>query len=281
MVVVSGTLLPVQCEQSQDRAQSSVSTKTEESEQGYCHRCGMFVDPKTAIRVTQVPVGPWLQCCPVCALLDILEGTENGTGRIIAHCDVSGATIEVTVMEKTVTKVNPPESVILFGGTCITNKTFFSRQNAEKFVSTQSWAEDKPVRNWQEMLDSLVRKTKQIDRCTVCTASLKGHEKTWFTVLTKDKKRKICCCAHCGIFLYLKEREKIRSMVTADYKTLKQIDASDAFYVVGHDQVTCCVPATAAFQNKGDALDFQQEHGGKVYTLQEAVANIEQVMKVH
>lgn len=250
-----------------------------ESVVGCCHRCGMLIKDPEHIQVLDVPLSPWLECCPVCALLDIIEGTESGSGRIVAHCDMMGVPIEVQVREKRIEKINPDTAVILHGGTCVTNKVFMRACAAECFATQNEWAKDKPVRTWPEMLELLTKKAKRFDKCSVCSADLKGHEDTWFIAVTKAKERKICCCAHCGIFMCLKEKDNIVNMTTADGKTLEMIDARDAFYVVGHDQVTCCVPATKAFAKKEDAEEFQAKHGGRIYTLSEAVANIHEVMK--
>jgi len=244
-----------------------------------CHLCGMFVSDPERIQVRDVPVGPWPQCCPVCAIVDVLESTETGSGTIIAHDDLTDERIEVKVEARQVASVEPEGAVVLFGGSCVMNKSFVTMENAEKFKADTDWAADKPIKSWAEMVTMLASKKSRVDRCAVCTADLTGHENTWFIAMTKDKKRKVCCCAHCGIFLYLKEKDNIKNMVTADYGTLEYMPARDAFYVVGHDQVTCCVPATAAFALREDAEEFAAAHGGNIYTLDEAIANIEEVMK--
>ena len=244
-----------------------------------CHRCGMFVPGEKAIRVHGVPVGPWPECCSACALFDILESSEKQSGTIEAYCDLTKMKVEVEVQNGKAIKVTPPSSVILFGGTCVTNKVFIKPETAKYFIAQQDWAKDKPVKTWPEMMEMLAKKTNRIDRCAICATLLKDREKTWFIVFTRDKARKLCCCSHCGLFLFSKEKDIIKNIATPDYDSMEYIDARKAFYVVGHKEVSCCVPATAAFRNKKDALKFQNKSGGTIYTLEEALANIDKVMK--
>ncbi len=82
----------------QPTAGSNIHTGSDAFEQpqnySFCHRCGMAVaKTKKVITVYGVQGESWCQCCPMCALMDIVE-TGNGNGRIEAFSDQSGGMVE-------------------------------------------------------------------------------------------------------------------------------------------------------------------------------------------
>jgi nitrous oxide reductase accessory protein NosL len=107
---------------------------------------------------------------------------------------------------------------------------------------------------------------------------LEGHEKTHFTIMTKDKKRLIACCGHCGLLMVHKLKDKAIRAVTPDFGTGQLIDAKKALYVVDNDQVVCCFPSTISFAKKESTEAFQKEHKGVVMTFKQTQANMQKVM---
>lgn len=260
--------------------------KTEEAESWhidehyFCHRCGMAIEKSDRV-ITVVGVleeqKPWHQCCPMCALMDMVE-CGGGKGKIVAYCDNSGEKIEITVNNKRIEKMFPDDAILLVGGSCPKNKVFYSKQSALEFIKGNSWATEEMLKSVPEALDTL-KKVKPFERCSMCAAELKGHERTWFTIITKDKKRMLACCGHCGLFMMYKLKDEAMRAVTPDFKTGRMIDAKQAYYVAGNDLILCCVPSTVSFKSKADATEFQEQHGGEILTFQEAMGNIEKIMK--
>jgi len=245
----------------------------------FCHRCGMAVkksDP--AITVTGVKEEPWYQCCPMCALMDIIE-TGQGNGTITAYCNKTGREIKITIENKQISKIKPESTILLVGGSCLKNKIFAGKEQADQFIAATAWAKKEMIKPVSKAFSMLKNKKKEHKRCRMCTTPLKGHEKTWFTIMTTGKKRMVLCCGHCGLFTMYKLKNKARRSVTPDFITGRLIDAANAFYVVGNDLVLCCFPSTISFESRKDAEKFQKEHGGEILTFQEAMANINKVMK--
>ena len=76
-----------------------------------------------------------------------------------------------------------------------------------------------------------------------------------------------------------KIKDKAKRAVTPDFKTGRLIDAKHALYVVGNDHVVCCFSSTISFENDEEAVKFQKQHGGEILTFQEAMVNMDKVMK--
>ncbi len=247
----------------------------------FCHRCGMAVaKTKKVIMVYGVQGEPWHQCCPMCALKDIVE-TGDGNGRIEAFSNQSGGLVEVVAHDNKITSVRPEGAVLLVGGSCIKNKTFLSREEAILFIANNDWANKDMIKSIPKVLKMILKKAGPIERCSMCTATLAGHAHTWFTIITKEKKRMVGCCAHCGIFMLHKLRGRYMRVVTRDWPSGEDIDAKKAIYVVGSSKVTCCVPSTISFAKRSEAEAFLEKYGGTLYNLEQALKNIEKIMSMH
>lgn len=89
--------------------------------------------------------------------------------------------------------------------------------------------------NWMRSLSRWVELTRWLQKSEgfspLCTATPAGHEQTWFTIITKEKKR----------------------------------------------MVGCCVPSTISFAQRSEAEAFQKKYDGKLYTLEQALKNIEKI----
>jgi len=245
----------------------------------FCHRCGMAVEKSDkVITVTGVPEKPWYQCCPMCALMDVIE-TGKGKGVITAYCNQTGQPIKMVITNQQIAKTEPPSTTLLVGGSCSKNKIFYSVAEAQKFIKATPWAKEKMLKSPDKTFAMLKDKKKAITLCSICTTTLKGHEKTWFIVMTTAKKRMVLCCGHCGLFTMYKLKEKAKRATTTDFLTGKLTDAKEAYYVANNDLLLCCFPSTISFASKKDAEKFQKEHGGEILTFQQAMADINKILK--
>ena len=245
----------------------------------FCHRCGMAIKKSDhVITVNDVPAAPWYQCCPVCAIMDIIESAQGG-GSITGydHND-DGRRIRIVIANNTVTTVEPPGATILVGGSCPKNKFFADPTTAEAFVQKTDWANPQMLKTAPQVLAFLTDKQKAITRCAMCSTVLAGHEKTHFTIMTKDKKRLVACCGHCGMLMMHKLKDNAMRAVTPDFGTGELIDAQKGFYVVDNDKVVCCYPSTISFALRSDAEAFQKKHKGAIMTFAEAQSNMKKVM---
>jgi len=245
----------------------------------FCHRCGMAMEKSDkVITVTGVPEEPWYQCCPMCALMDIIE-SGKGNGVIKAYCNQTGRPIKIVIANHQITMTEPQCTILLVGGSCPKNKIFYSDAEGQEFIKANPWAKKKMLKSPAKAFAMLKDKKKAITRCSMCTTTLKGHEKTWFTIMTTAKKRMVLCCGHCGLFSMYKLKDKAKRATTTDFLTGKLIDAKKAYYVAGNDLLLCCFPSTISFADKKDAENFQKEHGGELLTFQQAMADINKIMK--
>ena len=244
----------------------------------FCHRCGMAIEKSDKVITVTRDIGkPWYQCCPMCALMDIIE-SGDGNGKITAYCDKSGKKIQIDIAGKQINKMMPESTVLLVGGSCPKNKIFHNKEYALGFIEQNSWAKKEMLKPVAKVFAMLKNKKTAIERCKMCTTELKGHEKTWFTIMAKGKKRMVACCGHCGLFMMYKLKDKAVRAVTPDFKTGRLIDAKQAFYVAGNDLVVCCIPSTITFEKKQDAVDFKKLHSGEILTFDYAMKNIDKIM---
>jgi ribosomal protein L34E len=235
--------------------------------------------PKTdhVITISDVPEEPWYQCCPICALMDIIESGQ-GNGTIHAFDNTGLQPIHIVIGDGKIKTMTPPGTILLVGGSCLTNKIFSTRTNAMAFIEKNPWAKPimlKPVKETHALLKN---KAQAINRCAMCANPLQGHEKTMMTLITKGEKRLQACCAHCGLFMAYKLKNNLIRAVIPDFKTGRLIDAQKAYYVVDNDLVVCCFPSTLSFAKRVDAQAFQKEHKGVMMTFEEALANMSKVM---
>jgi hypothetical protein len=244
----------------------------------FCHRCGMAIKKSDhVIMVNDVPAAPWYQCCPVCALMDIIESAK-GNGSIKGVDHINGRPIEVVIKNSKINDINPSSATILVGGSCPKNKFFADRKTGLAFLEKTDWAKAEMLKTVPQVFASLLDKRKAITRCAMCSTTLEGHEKTHFTIMTKEKKRLVACCGHCGLLMMHKLKNKVIRAVTPDFGTGRLIDAKKAFYVVDNDQVVCCFPSTISFAERDDAEAFQKKHNGVVMTFEQTQANMQKVM---
>lgn len=118
--------------------------------------------------------------------------------------------------------------------------------------------------------------------CQICDRPI--HAETYFRIQQVDGKSEDVCCPRCAV-RYLKDHPNIaRSLSVIDFKTRALIPAEGAVYVEGSEVHPCssevsrreitgaeyekvwdrCLPGLVAFQDRTDAKDFRNIHGGHI-----------------
>ena len=118
---------------------------------------------------------------------------------------------------------------------------------------------------------TLLQSGKDKTDCITCGMKLPMFYKTNHASHLNGKDRQYCSI-HC-----LAEEKNIKNMPIKDFrvvdvKSLKFIDATKAFYVVGSKKsATMSKISKYAFENKKDAVVFSKRYGGKVVNFEEAL----------
>jgi hypothetical protein len=117
----------------------------------------------------------------------------------------------------------------------------------------------------------LVQDTKEKRYCINCGMDLVKFYKTNHMATTEDGVVKQYCSIHC-LSEDLDNGITLKNPKVIDVISLKFIDATKAFYVVGSKvHGTMSRVSKYAFLNKEDALAFQKEYGGKIMSFNEAL----------
>ncbi len=121
--------------------------------------------------------------------------------------------------------------------------------------------------------------------CQVCRRPL--HSETFYRVTLEDGTVRQVCCPRCGLH-FQAGRTDVASAQTTDYSSGELIAAEEAVYVENSSVMLCCkldkltrdrsggryelewdrcLPSLVSFRERGDAVRFQQEHGGTLATF--------------
>ena len=126
---------------------------------------------------------------------------------------------------------------------------------------------------------SLVQKGDLKNYCPVCGMTLPMFYKTNHAAKHEGVDKQYCSI-HC-----LVEDKEINGLVLSDIKvvdnkSLKLIDAKDAFYVVGSNKpATMAVISKYGFALESDAKAFAKANGGKIKSYDEVYANVAKGMQ--
>ena len=107
--------------------------------------------------------------------------------------------------------------------------------------------------------------------CAMCGKSILG--KKVFIIHLANGEQKNTCCAHCGLMLLAVTKDAWQSM-TMDFLHGHMVSANQAFYVLGSDLKTCCVPSIFSFGSKEEAEKFQKGFGGRLLNMDEAIQSM-------
>jgi len=117
---------------------------------------------------------------------------------------------------------------------------------------------------------TLLQQGKEKKFCPVCGMNLPMFYKTNHAAVV-DGKRKQYCSIHCLIEDKEHNHAHLKNIQVVDTNSLKFIDASKAYYVVGSKKKgTMSMVSKYAFAKKEDAQKFAKEFGGQVMSFQEA-----------
>jgi len=107
-------------------------------------------------------------------------------------------------------------------------------------------------------------------RCGMCGAPVGGR---WRMLLhLQDGSVEPTCCPHCGLLRLERLGSRVASALVPDFLYGRAVGAGKAVYLVGSRVRPCCVPSVLAFEDRGDALCFQQGFGGEVADIGGALA---------
>lgn len=109
--------------------------------------------------------------------------------------------------------------------------------------------------------------------CFYCGMYQSKFEHSWVTITHEDGSRDDVCSIHCAaIDMALHTDRPIRMITVGDFDTKKQIDANDAYWVIGGDIMgVMTVRAKWAFETKDRADSFMKVHGGRSANLREVI----------
>jgi nitrous oxide reductase accessory protein NosL len=110
--------------------------------------------------------------------------------------------------------------------------------------------------------------------CAICGMYLDVYAKTRFEITLTDGSSRSACGMACAVRIIDANRDRIREVRVADYRTGALIVARDAFFLEGSDVPgVMSYTGRIAFSTRAEAADFQKKHGGKIMTFENALKN--------
>ena len=109
--------------------------------------------------------------------------------------------------------------------------------------------------------------------CFYCGMYRSKFEHSWVIITHEDGSNEGVCSIHCAaIDMALHTGKSIHRMTVGDFDTKKQIDANEAYWVIGGDIMgVMTVRAKWAFETKDRADNFMKKHGGRPANLREVI----------
>ena len=109
--------------------------------------------------------------------------------------------------------------------------------------------------------------------CFYCGMHRSKFEHSWVIITHEDGSKESVCSIHCAaIDIALHTDKPIRQITVGDFDTKKQIDAYEAYWVIGGDIMgVMTVRAKWAFETKDRADNFMKNHGGRPANLREVI----------
>lgn len=109
--------------------------------------------------------------------------------------------------------------------------------------------------------------------CNVCGMHLTKFYKTSHAVEFKNGHKEQYCSMHCLSEVKRDHGEKIKAFHVVDTNSLKLIDATKAFYVVGSSKKgTMTMTSKYAFKTEAEAKAFQSKFGGEIKSFDDTLA---------
>jgi len=118
--------------------------------------------------------------------------------------------------------------------------------------------------------DAMLVQKDNKNACTRCGMNLVMFYKTSHTATVEHKEYQYCSL-HC-LAEHLKQTKKLKNPKVVDIKSLKFINVSDAYYVVGSSKpATMSSSSKYAFSSLEYAKDFQDKFGGDIVNFYKAL----------
>jgi len=118
----------------------------------------------------------------------------------------------------------------------------------------------------------------RLDRkCFFCSAPL--SERTAFILQMQDGSQLNACCPHCGLMAL--SRLGVQSALTSDFIYGRMVNARQAVYLLESSVNLCCEPTVLSFASESDANRFQMGYGGSIFTLEQALIRLHELMELH
>jgi len=120
---------------------------------------------------------------------------------------------------------------------------------------------------------TILQSGKNKNSCTTCGMELAKSYKANHVAKQNDEIKQFCSM-HCLAQEMSINKTQLEDIQTVDTKSLKFINAKEAYYVLGSKIRGIMTKSSKfAFADKNDALDFVKENGGKVVTFEQAYKN--------
>lgn len=119
----------------------------------------------------------------------------------------------------------------------------------------------------------LLQSTKNKKSCATCGMTLSNSYKANHAAKQNGEIKQFCSM-HCLAQEISINKTELKDLQTVDAKSLKFINAKEAYYVLGSKQRGIMTKSSKfAFADKNDALDFVKTNGGEIVTFDEAYKN--------
>jgi hypothetical protein len=112
-------------------------------------------------------------------------------------------------------------------------------------------------------------------QCFYCGGTI--NERSIFLIQLSDGNQRSACCPHCGL-LALDEPD-VTSVLACDFLYGRMVNARQATFLLGSKVTWCCEPSALCFTSEEDASHFQLGFGGQVCTLEQAVSELQRMMR--
>ena len=118
--------------------------------------------------------------------------------------------------------------------------------------------------------------TQSDGKCFFCGAPV--NERAPFVIQLQDGSQRRACCPHCGLMSL--SHPKVVTALASDFLYGRMVNARQATFLFGSSVDLCCAPSVLCFATEADARRFQAGFGGEVFALEQAIAELTNVMSL-
>lgn len=163
--------------------------------------------------------------------------------------------------------------IILFLGVNMYTGYIFSKYGKASSGHANHGGGEKLFQSVPSEAATILQSGKNKNSCTTCGMELAKSYKANHVAKQNDEIKQFCSM-HCLAQEMSINKTQLQDIQTVDTKSLKFINAKEAYYVLGSKIRGIMTKSSKfAFADKNDALDFVKENGGKVTTFEEAYKN--------